>query len=129
MGHGSRLFQRHQRLDLQILLGPNFGLLPVHLKKIGAGSSSVCSVPNVGTGIAVDCGLMTAAREPNPAFAASHSGGVQMSKEKPTDDPRQQTDWGSHKQTDKPWKGNPEKKQRSGASKPDLEKWHETNTH
>ena len=32
-----------------------------------------------------------------------------MSKEKPTDDPRQQTDWGSHKQTGKPWKGNPEK--------------------
>ena len=48
-----------------------------------------------------------------------------MSKEKPTDDPRQQTDW----QTDKPWKGNPEKEQRSGASKPNLEKWHETNTH
>ena len=45
-----------------------------------------------------------------------------MSKEKPTDDdPRQQTDWGSHKQTDKPWKGNPEKEQRSGSSKPDLE--------
>jgi hypothetical protein len=36
---------------------------------------------------------------------------------------------GSHKQTDKPWKGNPEKEQQSGASKPDLEKWHETNTH
>jgi len=52
-----------------------------------------------------------------------------MSKEKPTDDPRQQTDWESHKQTDKPWKGNPEKEQRSGVSKPDLEKWHETNTH
>jgi len=52
-----------------------------------------------------------------------------MSKEKPTDDPRQQTDWGSHKQTDKPWKGNPEKEQRSGESKPDLEKWHQTNTH
>ena len=32
-----------------------------------------------------------------------------MSKEKPTDDPRQQTDWGSHEQTDKPWKGNPER--------------------
>ena len=32
-----------------------------------------------------------------------------MSKEKPTDDPRQQTDWESHKQTGKPWKGNPEK--------------------
>ena len=52
-----------------------------------------------------------------------------MSKEKPTDDPRQQTDWGSHKQTDKPWKGYPEKEQRPGPSKPDLEKWHETNTH
>jgi hypothetical protein len=52
-----------------------------------------------------------------------------MSKEKPTDDPHQQTDWGSHKQTDKPWKGNPEKEQRPGSSKPDLEKWHETNTH
>ena len=35
-----------------------------------------------------------------------------MSKEKPTDDPRQQTDWRSHKQTDKPWKGNPETEQR-----------------
>jgi len=45
-----------------------------------------------------------------------------MSKEKPTDDPRQQTDWRSHKQTDKPWKGNPEKEQRPGPSKPDLEK-------
>ena len=28
-----------------------------------------------------------------------------MSKEKPTDDPRQQTDWGSHKQTDQPLEG------------------------
>jgi hypothetical protein len=52
-----------------------------------------------------------------------------MSKEKPTDDQRQQTDWGSHKQTDKPWQGNPEKEQRPGSSKSDLEKWHETNTH
>ena len=62
-------------------------------------------------------------------LAASNSGGVTMSKEKPTDDPRQRTGWGSHKQTDKPWKGNPEKEQRSESSKPDLEKWHETNTH
>ena len=52
-----------------------------------------------------------------------------MSKETPADDPRQQTDWGPHKQTDKPWKGNPEKEQRPGPSKPDLEKWHESNTH
>jgi hypothetical protein len=129
MGHGSRLFQRDQRFDLQILLRPSLGLLLVHPKKLGAGSSSVCSVPNVGTEIAVDWGPVIARREPNRALAASNSGGVQMSKEKPTDDPRQQTDWGSHKQTDKPWKGNPEKEQRSGASKPDLEKWHETNTH
>jgi hypothetical protein len=28
-----------------------------------------------------------------------------MSKETPLDDSRQRTDWGSHKQTDKPWKG------------------------
>ena len=47
---------------------------------------------------------------------------------KPTDDPRQ-NDWGSHAQTDKPWKGNPEKEQKSGDNKPDLEKWHETKTH
>jgi hypothetical protein len=52
-----------------------------------------------------------------------------MSKEKPTDDPRQQTDWGSHKQTDKPWQKKPEKEQQSGSSKPDLENWRETNTH
>ena len=52
-----------------------------------------------------------------------------MSKEKPTDDVRQQNDWGSHAQTDKPWKGNPEKEQKSGDKKPDLEKWHETKTH
>jgi len=32
-----------------------------------------------------------------------------MSKETPKDDPRQKSDQGSHKQTDKPWKGNPEK--------------------
>jgi hypothetical protein len=49
-----------------------------------------------------------------------------MSKETPFDDPRQQTDWGSHKQTDKPWKGNPEKEQRPSGQKPDLEKWQES---
>ena len=48
-----------------------------------------------------------------------------MSKETPKDDPRQQTDWGSHKQTDKPWKGNPEKEQRSGTKKSDPDKWQE----
>ncbi len=51
-----------------------------------------------------------------------------MSKERPTDDPRK-NDWVSHAQTDKPWKGNPEKEQRSDDAKPDLEKWHETKTH
>ena len=53
----------------------------------------------------------------------------EMSKERPTDDPRDQNDWGSHRQTDKPWKGNPEKEQGSDKVKPDLEKWHETKTH
>jgi hypothetical protein len=51
-----------------------------------------------------------------------------MSKETPKDDPRQQTDRGSHKQTDKPWTGNPEKEQRSDADI-DLEGWHRTNNH
>ncbi|WP_018456214.1 MULTISPECIES: hypothetical protein [unclassified Bradyrhizobium] len=50
-------------------------------------------------------------------------------KEWPNDDPRQQSDWGSHKQTDKPWKGTPEKEQGSDEVKPDLEKWHATKTH
>ena len=52
-----------------------------------------------------------------------------MSKETPKDDPRQKSDQGSHRQTDKPWKGNPEKEQRNDDAKIDLEKWHETNTH
>ena len=52
-----------------------------------------------------------------------------MSKERPNGDPRQQNDWGSHRQTDKPWKGNPEKEQGSDETKPDLEKWHESKTH
>ena len=54
--------------------------------------------------------------------------GIPMSKETPKDDPRQKSDQGSHKQTDKPWKGNPEKEQRNDAEI-NLEKWHETNTH
>ena len=55
--------------------------------------------------------------------------GIAMSKETPKDDPRQRSDQGSHRQTDKPWKGNPEKEQRNDGAKIDLEKWHETNTH
>nr|AWM06186.1 hypothetical protein CIT39_06825 [Bradyrhizobium symbiodeficiens] len=55
--------------------------------------------------------------------------GKAMSKERPNDDPRHQSDWGSHRQTDKPWEGNPEKEQGSDEHKPDLEKWHETKTH
>lgn len=52
-----------------------------------------------------------------------------MSKETPKDDPRQQSDEGSLKQTKKPWKGNPEKEQRNDDTKIDLEKWHRTKTH
>jgi hypothetical protein len=52
-----------------------------------------------------------------------------MSKEKPTDDPRQRTDWKSTKQTDKPWEGQTEKEQKTAGPPPDLEKWHDTNTH
>ena len=52
-----------------------------------------------------------------------------MSKETPKDDPRQRDDWGSLKQTDKPWKGSPEKEQKPSDQTSDLEKWHETSTH
>jgi hypothetical protein len=52
-----------------------------------------------------------------------------MSKETAKDDPRQGSDRGSHKQTDKPWKGNPEKEQRNSDADLDLEKWHRISTH
>jgi hypothetical protein len=53
----------------------------------------------------------------------------QMSKATPKDDPRERTDQGSPRQTKEPWKGNPEKEQRSGTRKSDPDKWQETNTH
>ncbi|MGC2777140.1 MAG: hypothetical protein WA418_16055 [Bradyrhizobium sp.] len=40
-----------------------------------------------------------------------------MSKETPKDDPRQESDWGSLKQTDMPWAEKPEKEQRSEAAR------------
>ena len=52
-----------------------------------------------------------------------------MSRETPKDDPRQRTDKPSIKQTDAPWKGNPEKEQRSSVRKDDLEKWQRSDTH
>lgn len=51
-----------------------------------------------------------------------------MSKETPKDGPSEWTDQPSFKQTDEPWKGNPEKEQRN-TEKIDLEKWHRTTTH
>lgn len=51
-----------------------------------------------------------------------------MSQETPKDDPRKQTDKGKFTQTDEPWKGSPEKEQRSHVEKDDLERWHKTNT-
>jgi hypothetical protein len=52
-----------------------------------------------------------------------------MSKERPNDDPRRHTDWKNTKQTDEPWKGPVEKEQKPGGPPPDLEKWHDANTH
>ena len=51
-------------------------------------------------------------------------------RETPDDDPRQQNDFATHKQTDEPWKGNPEKDQLP-PDRPDidLEKSQESNTH
>lgn len=52
-----------------------------------------------------------------------------MSQETPKDDPRKQTGGkDTFKQTDEPWKGNPEKEQRSHVEKHDLERWQKTNT-
>jgi hypothetical protein len=51
-----------------------------------------------------------------------------MSKEKPNEDPHQQTDWKNTKQTDQPWKGPVEREQRN-EDRINLEKWHYTNTH
>ena len=51
-------------------------------------------------------------------------------RENPKDDPRRQNDWKNTRQTEQPWKGNPEKDQVSPErKKPDLEKWQESNTH
>jgi len=48
-------------------------------------------------------------------------------RETPLEDPRIKTDWPNTKQTDEPWKGNPEKEpDRPGF---DLEEWQESNTH
>jgi hypothetical protein len=44
-------------------------------------------------------------------------------------DPRQRTDKPSIKQMDEPWKGNPEKEQRSSVRKDNLEKWQRSDTH
>jgi hypothetical protein len=52
-----------------------------------------------------------------------------MSKEKPNDDPRRQTDWGPARQTERPWNGPVEKEQKPERSKPDLERWHDSDTH
>ena len=53
-----------------------------------------------------------------------------MSKENPGDDPQARSDWKSTKQTDEPWNAPVEKEQNpSSATKPDLEKWQETDTH
>jgi len=51
-------------------------------------------------------------------------------RENPKDDPRKENDWKTSRQTDKPWRGNPESDQVSPERpKPDLEKWQRTNTH
>lgn len=53
-----------------------------------------------------------------------------MTRKKPASpDPGERSDQGSHAQTQEPWKGNPEKEQRSGDKKHDLEKWQESDTH
>lgn len=55
-----------------------------------------------------------------------------MSKEKPTDDPREQTDGDQTKGTDAPWDRPNQKAQNPNEAdtpKPDLERWQKSNTH
>lgn len=52
-----------------------------------------------------------------------------MSKEQPTDDPRERIDEASISQTDKPWKGIPEKEQSAPNGEIDLENWQRSKTH
>jgi hypothetical protein len=52
-----------------------------------------------------------------------------MSKEAPDNDTGESSDWKNTKQTDEPWKGPVEKEQKRNGPPPDLEKWHESNTH
>jgi hypothetical protein len=69
-------------------------------------------------------------REQSARFGVALVERYAMSKETPSDDPRQKTESKTTKQTDKPWKGATEKEQLDpDRPKPDLEKWHDTNTH
>jgi hypothetical protein len=89
VGRGPCLLQRCQRLDMQGLGEPSLGFLPVHSKRLGARSSSVCSVLDVGTRVRWITGrcVISASslssqggplrREPNRGLAASNSGGAQ----------------------------------------------------
>ncbi len=55
-----------------------------------------------------------------------------MSQEKPTDDPREQSDKAPTKGTDAPWDRAGQKSQNPDEPnwpKPDLEKWQDTKTH
>ncbi len=52
-----------------------------------------------------------------------------MSREKPTEDPREKTDKASFKQTEEPWKVPVEKEQATNVRKSDVEKWRDTDTH
>jgi hypothetical protein len=67
--------------------------------------------------VRVGTGLDTEPRDQDPSESAR-------------DDPRWKADWPNTRQSDEPWKGNPEKEQFGpNRPKPDLEKWQETNTH
>jgi hypothetical protein len=53
-------------------------------------------------------------------------------RETPKDDPREETDWAPYPQSKEPWKQNAQNTTDPSlpdTPKPDLEKWHRTNTH
>src|SRR3954454_22883284 len=82
--------------------------------------------PTVGPKILRKKSFAERRRAPRIAFPKETA----MSKEKPTDDPRNESDWANTRQTDQPWKGLPEKDQRPNKTgKPDLERWKDSGTH
>jgi hypothetical protein len=90
-----------------------------HVRKSVAERRRICGSSEIGT--------MRASRNWSLALQTKE---IALSREKPNDDPREQTDSSNFRQGDKPWEQPKEKEQRGKVvRKSDLEKWQESDTH